>query len=168
MRKVEENIVIENAKIIFKNFKGEGGTYNREGDRNFCVVFDIETAEALADIGWNIKGIQKYYDAPEENRREPYMQVKVKFGMYPPKIVLINETDGKRPTMQQLDESSVGILDDVRPANVDLEIRPYNVTVNGQDHVAAYLKEMYVTQKLTGLAAKYADLDSFDEEDCPF
>ena len=50
------NLIIEDAKVIFPNFSGREGRYNREGNRCFSVMVpDVNLAMQLKDDGWNIK-----------------------------------------------------------------------------------------------------------------
>lgn len=157
MARANNNIVIENARLIFKNFSGEESRFNRGGNRNFCVILDPAVAEDLVQDGWNIK-----YLRPREEDEEPtpYIPVTVAFGNIPPKVTMIA---GKTKT--PLDEDSIGTLDYAEIANVDLIIRPYNWEVNGKTGVKAYLKTMYVTIEQDIFAGKY---DCLDDEDIPF
>ena len=160
---VKDNIIIENARIGFRNFSGKEGPYNRAGDRNFAVFFeDRAQAQELYDIGWNVKNVDK-------EDRDPHLAVKVSFGHYPPIITLIQISGGKKKAIK-IDEDNIKMLDSIKYDNIDMVIRPYNYEVRGTQGVSAYLEEMYITQKLSPLASKYADIDDepFDEEDCPF
>ncbi len=155
--KKTNNIVIENARLIFKNFSGEESKFNRAGNRNFCVVLDQETADELAADGWNIKYLRPREDGEEPT---PYLQVTVAFGNIPPKVIMIA---GRNKT--PLDSMSIGTLDYAEIANVDLIIRPYNWEVNGKQGIKAYLKTMYVEIEQDAFANKY-DFD--DDEEIPF
>ena len=154
--KKTNNIMIEDARLIFKNFSGEESKFNRAGNKNFCVVLDHDMAEDLAAEGWNIKYLRPREDGEEPT---PYLQVTVAYGNIPPKVIMIA---GRNKT--PLDSVSIGTLDYAEIANVDLVIRPYNWEVNGKQGIKAYLKTMYVEIEQDAFASKY----DFDDEEVPF
>lgn len=146
---------IDDAHIIYRNFSGVGGKFNREGDRNFAIVIpDQEAADALIKEGWNVK-----IKPPREDGDSPfmYLPVKVKFNERGPACYLAT---GSR--MNKLDEDSVSCLDDIDILSVDLDIRPYDWVVNGKEGRTAYLQSIKVTQQIDRFAA------SSNNEDVPF
>lgn len=153
------NLSVENARIIFRNFAGKEGKFNPAGKRSFCLLLDADTAERLSDQGWNVKTL-----APRDpdDDPQPYIQVAVQFGNYPPNIYLIS---GKKKT--KLDEDSVSILDYAEIDNVDLIINPSRWEVSGKSGVKAYLKTLYVTIVENEFEKKYRDMDE-DDDDIPF
>ena len=112
------NIVVEDARIIFRNFSGEETKFNRAGNRNFCVIIDdADLAQKLSEDGWNIRML-----APRDEQDEPtyYLNVTVSFTNIPPNVFMI-----VGHTKTRLDEESIASLDYAEIRNVDLELRPY-------------------------------------------
>lgn len=137
---------IDNARIVYRNFSGEGSKFNREGDRNFAVIIeDAEVADELAKLGWNVK-----IKPPRDEEDSPFMflPVKVKFNDRGPAVYL----KSGNADQVKLDEETIGCLDNIDILSVNLDIRPYNWEVNGKEGRTAYLQAMKVVQDVDRFA----------------
>jgi hypothetical protein len=143
-------LIMEDARIVFRNFAGAEGMYNREGDRNFCVLLDEDTAQMMLEDGWNIKRLKP---REEGEQGTPYIQVSVGFKGRPPRMVMIT-SKGRI----ELGEEECILLDWADIDKVDLIVRPYHWNVNGRTGVKAYLKSIFVTIHEDYLELKYADV----------
>ena len=140
-------IQIDEARIIFRNFSGEGSKFNREGDKNFSVLIDDQDIyDALVEQGWNIK-----IKPPRDEGDVPFMHlpVKVKFNDRGPNVYLKSGNN-----QIELDEDSISCLDNIDIIDVELDIRPYDWEVNGKTGRTAYLHAMRVTQRVDRFSAE--------------
>ena len=151
-------LIIDDARIIFRNFEGRGGDYNREGDRNFQLIIpDKEMADVLVSNGWNVK-IKPGVNPDDDPRMS--LRVKVKFTEYGPDIYLVS---GKN--RRNLSEDEVYSLDRMTIKRVDMDIRPYDWTVNGKTGRTAYLDRLWVEQNIDRFAQRFAEEEAPDDED---
>lgn len=147
---------VNDTRIIYRNFRGEGSKFNREGDRNFAMIIPTQDlTDDLISRGWNVK-----IKEPREEGAEPfmYLPIKVKFNDRGPQIYLVT---GDRTN--RLDEDVVSMLDDIDIRSVDLDIRPYDWEVNGKTGRTAYLQAMEVTQEIDRFAARMAEEEHPEE-----
>lgn len=146
------DIIVENAKIMFRNFSGNPTQYTREGVRTFCLVIENpDDAQKLLEDGWNVKKLEA-----TDDYNEPlyYISVKVNFTNIPPSVYIVK---GRNKTL--LDEESVSALDYATFSNIDLIVQPYCWEMNGKTGVSAYLKTGYFTIVQDRFADKYGDLE---------
>lgn len=140
---------IDDARIIYRNFAGKGDKYNREGDRNFALLITEEAdANELIERGWNVK-----VKPPREDGDVPfmYLPVKVKFNDRGPSVYLYSGQ-----SKNQLNEHTVGMIDDIDILSVNLDIRPYDWEVSGKTGRTAYLQGIEVFQNVDRFTARYA------------
>src|SRR4029077_17814227 len=149
----DNTVLMEGVKIIFRNFAGKEGQYNREGDRNFAVLLDDDVANAMAEDNWNGKWL-KARGRDEEETPQAYLPVTISYKGRPPRVVMITSRG-----RTNLDETQVDILDWATIVNVDLIVRPYEWLVNGKSGVKAYCQSIYVTIEEDELERKYGELD---------
>lgn len=147
-------VLMEDARILFRNFDGKEGMYNREGDRNFCVLLDPGLAQEMEADGWNVKYLKVRDDAEEGEEPQAYIQITVGYKGRPPRIVMITSRG-----RNDLGEDEIEVLDWVDIRQVDLIFRPYEWEVNGKRGIKAYLKSLFVTVEEDALELKYADLE---------
>lgn len=152
---------IDDARIVYRNFSGVGSQFNREGDRNFCLIIpNQEIADMLISQGWNVK-----IKAPREEGDEPFMflPVKIKFNDRGPSVYL---KSGNR--QNRLNEETVGMLDNIDIRSVDMDIRPYDWvmyegTKNERSGRTAYLQSILVEQEIDRFTARYTE-DEYAQE----
>lgn len=146
----QNQITLQNSRIGFLNFSGAEGKFNRAGDRNFCVFLEPEVADQMMKDGWNVKYLKP---RDEQEDRQAYLQVAVKFENRPPKIFLVTSRNKTK-----LDEDMVSMVDFVEIDYADLILTAYHWNVNGNTGVKAYLNTAYIVIVENALDQKYIDV----------
>lgn len=146
------NLVFEDARIMFRNFSGDEKQFNSKGDRNFCLFLDQKKADEMLDEGWNVKTLRPKDEGDEP---QPYVQVSVNYSKgRPPRVVLITSRG-----RTELGSDEIAMLDFADIKTIDVILNPYEWEVNGNKGVKAYLKSAFVTLNEDELELKYAALE---------
>lgn len=154
-------IQIKNARIVKKNFSGD--RYG-DGQRTFGVIIPDDMVPALQKDGWNVRFFMPKQDDPT-GYQQAWLPVKVKFGNYPPSIILVTSRG-----QVVLNEYTVGQLDKTRIASIDVEIRPYSYpSIKGRPAgVSAWLNAMVAIMDEerrpldNPFASNYADIPAME------
>lgn len=149
-----ENLVIEGANIIFRNFAGRPSKFVRqEGVRTFSVLIEDDAlAQHLSDIGWNVRILRP---RDENDSISHCIDVAINYNFWKkPEVYLVCGD-----TMTRLDEEDLSQLDGVDIVNADLVIRPRLWDDDGTTRIKAYLQELYVTIEQNRFASKYANFN---------
>lgn len=159
-------VTIEGTRLVFRNFSGEKGKFNKDGRREFGAVLPRDLALQMKEDGWNVK----QFRAREDDVEEPDFYILIKIGENgnPPKLVMINSRGRVDIPVGEAD-----ILDWVTVAKADLIINPFHWDVDGNTGISAYLRSLYITVDEDELERKYADVpdadsSTFTEEEPPF
>ena len=149
------NVTFQNVQILFRNFAGKEGQYNREGDRNFAMIIDDpKVAHQMIEDMWNVKHLRPRDEGDEP---KPYIQVAVSYKIRPPRVHLIS--GGYQVA---LGEKELEILDWVDIENVDLIINPSPWgPINGKSGIKAYLAAIYITMRQDELELKYEHIPMY-------
>lgn len=156
------NLIIENAEIIYPNFSGREGRYNREGDRNFSVLIPEVPGlvDKLAAEGWNVK---PYYQNNEPTGRSYISGVSINFKYYiPPEIHYVSGGRDIVLTEETLSGRIAAQLDGRGAEKVDVSIRPREwERADGSKGIKGYVDEMRIVAKKSLFSSDYVDEDSF-------
>ena len=136
----------------WRNFKGErrvnpktNKTINDEGSRNFTLALSDDVAQALADMGANVKVLE-----PRTEEEDPLKFVTVKINVdckFPPTLHFVT---GSR--ISEIPISQYNLLDIASFENVDLVINLYH---SEEGKTTLYLQKGYFTLKEDPITAKY-------------
>lgn len=156
---------IRNCKTVYRNFAGAPTKFTDAGRREFSIIIDDDLASILKEDGWNVKAY-KNRDGEDDL---PYIKVKINYrdakderkSALDPVVHVI-----KNGKMEELNETTVGMLDWATIDNVDVRISPYHWNFNGSNGVSGYLKEIWVTLAVDELENLYVDCGSSCDGDC--
>lgn len=154
----DREVTFENAAIIYRNFEGREGKFNKEGDQNFALLLPEEFVDEAINEGWNVKRQRSYEDREGGERTgAPYVAVHIGFKIRPPRMVMITETSRSRTI---LDQETCFAVDFADIEFVDVTIAPVPYDINGRKGIKIWLRTIYVMIREDYLDLKYADWDT--------
>lgn len=146
------SLVIKDAEIYFKNFRGIELPYNPGGKRMFCVRIDGRKAKKLKKEGWAIK---EMYINKSQTKKRWYLPVTIydtwaDTALNSKVFAIIGSGDLR--LCKQLSHRSMALLDiaNVKALNY-LIIRGYEWNARGKRGIKAYLRtgDFYISDTIS-------------------
>lgn len=146
-------VTLENVGVVYKNFTGQKGMYNEEGERSFNIVIDdLQIAEQMLADGFNLK---PFLDE-DENVTGHHMNVKLNYkSRRPPRVYRVTD-EGRNQLL--LNAQTIGMLDSVTINMADLTLGTWYWRESDLPNVTVYCNVMYAHVEEDPLDAKYSDL----------
>ena len=158
-RSKTNNIILEDATLMFRNFAGIERDFNSAGDRNFSVLLEPKLAKAMKDDGWRVKQLKPREEGEEGDY---HLKVNVNYGKgRPPRVVLISSAG-----RVDLGSDEVSVLDWADLKNVDLIVNGWWSDMAGGGY-SGYLKSIFVTLNEDELDLKYAGVPAVSDNAPP-
>ena len=125
-------IAIDDTRFIFKtNFSGdpERDRFGSDARKANVMIPSEEQARELADMGFNVKMTKPREGQEEDFMPTAFVPIRVNYdSYYPPKVYLVS--GNAEPVL--LDEETIGTLDGVYVANVNVILNPYQNKQTGR------------------------------------
>ena len=131
-------LVLTDAELLYTNFSGRIGQYNRDGKRYFNVyVDDPEIVNKLTEDGWRVS-IRTPKTPDEPIRHSIKVMVSYQFEPFPVIIRVVNGAE------YYLDETTVGQLDKDRILKALVKVHGSGKKNSPDGKFTAYLDKMVV------------------------
>ena len=154
-------LIIEDAKLLYRHFAGTADDFHREGERDFSVrIDDPQLAERLAAEGWNVR--ERTYD---DGEKFWHVKIKISYKFQPPAVGIVRKNGEVF-----LEEKDLGMLDHAEILRADLIIDPSVWNIRGETGVTGYLRALHVRIQEDPFMEKYKNGYGGDEasDDNPF
>ncbi len=168
---IPNKVKANGEKICFRNFEGRKEKWNDAGNRNFTLSLPEDIATELNERGFNVR--MKTTETQDGPRTYYNLKVNLKYygAQYDPKVYFM-QADGGHTV---LDENSVKLLDDMRFAEVAMDIYPktYIDMKTGEEKISARLNKLLFTQEVDDFEREFALTSSEsaslpEDDDLPF
>lgn len=137
----------------WRNFRGAKSQFNNNGDMFFNVAIeDMDLVGGLKKRGFNVKEYRKHDDPDTEPTY--ILKIKVRFNDYGPKVTHYIQGN---PNGTELDEDTIGILDETNIIDCVIKIAPYDWTSPNGKGTVAYLRELSVQSEPNRFGERFRD-----------
>ena len=142
-------LLIEDGRILYRNFSGTASDFNHEGDRNFNIIIDDpELAQRMTEDGWNVKA--KLPRDPQDTVTH-HIKVNVNYRSSRGPRIFVHSNG----IMRELTVETVNELDQADIVSCDALISPFHWERNGSSGLSAYLDTLHVVLREDPFMHKY-------------